>query len=384
MSPRVQTNSAPIMHDRKLAVQTMSTTTFIERFVEGIEFVKSRWRLILAPVAIIAPIAFIAVKSSPVRYVATSVILLRSPLSSGIVSSQTPQQNAIDQVKALEAWLKSDLIIEQYLPKLSSEPLPADPFKFAAMIKETRSALKLSLVNNSVIEVQLEGSTRLGLGRKLEIVLTHLMEGLLRPGSAGVLSGGQLILTDRLEAWQKTQAEIADVIRSVGIEPTNAILKQLGSLDQSPQTAPASSVSKTPAPSEQEPGSINSLQTALASNPVARTRLLDLRLRSDAGRAAYEAAKSSFPTDSRYVGVFDSPERLTVVGRPRDPLVGENPATKYGVAAIFLSLVAGLSLAWLADLLAPRLRSKKQFEELIGLPVIARLPTAVATVTQDA
>ena len=352
----------------------------IERLVQWCEFLLARWRMILLPVLCAAPFAILGVKLSPVQYSASSIILLRSPQANGVSGgSQFPQQSAADQVKAVEAWLKSDPVLEQYLPQISDEPVSTDPNKLAALMRRTRAALKLTLVNNSVLEVQLDGANPNGLGRKLEIILTHLMEGLLKPGD-GLLSGGQLILANRFDAWRNAEAALTDAIKATGIEPISAVVMHLSQLNATSFDADAAGNIKgedgrLASAAAIDAASLDAVRQRLAKRPDTLQQLRELQIRTRTAHDTYAAAKSLFASDNRYAGVFDSPERLTLVGRPRDPLIGENPARKYGIAAMLLSLMAGFGIAFAAEIYDPRLRSRAQYESLSGLPVIARLPS---------
>ena len=346
----------------------MTSNDYLDKLRETISFVMSRWRLIILPLLVVAPLAYITVKLSPTQYTATSVLLLRPSQVVGFAAGgQVPQQNAADQIKAIESWLKSDPVLEEYLPLITDTPIPKDPYKLAALLKETRSSLKLTLVNNAVLEVTLDGSSPQGLGRKLEVVLTRLMEGLLKPGD-GLMSGSQLIKANRFEAARRAEIVLFEALKNEGIEPSPSVMKQLEELETD-GTA-----------SLQKPASINNekaedaLALAIAKNPRALQKLRDLYVQSVSAKAAYESATSLFPSDSRYLGLFESPERLTIIGRPRDPLIGEQPARKIAMAAIIFSILMGIALAYAADLLAPRLRTPDQYEQLTGLPVIVRLP----------
>jgi capsular polysaccharide biosynthesis protein len=74
-----------------------------------------------------------------------------------------------------------------------------------------------------------------------------------------------------------------------------------------------------------------------------------------------------------YPGIFEAPERLTLIGRPRDPLFGQSPIKKYAVLALLLSLIFGGLLAVLAEYFDPRVRSRRQVRAATGLPVVARV-----------
>jgi hypothetical protein len=75
-----------------------------------------------------------------------------------------------------------------------------------------------------------------------------------------------------------------------------------------------------------------------------------------------------------YVGIFDAPEKLTVIGRPRDPLVGEKYAKKLAIGMLIALMIATAGLVLLSEFFEQRLYLREEFESATGLQVIARLP----------
>lgn len=86
------------------------------------------------------------------------------------------------------------------------------------------------------------------------------------------------------------------------------------------------------------------------------------------------ARGSSRASGSAYVRVFDAPERLMVVGRPRDPLTGTSSGKKNAIAVLMLAAFFGLGGTVLAVFMDGRLRVTEDFETIAGVPVLARLP----------
>jgi capsular polysaccharide biosynthesis protein len=119
---------------------------------------------------------------------------------------------------------------------------------------------------------------------------------------------------------------------------------------------------------------LEKLRGSITNNPADLKRFRVAYDAFERARVAREMSQKLWSSHNvNYPGIFESPEKLTLIGRPRDPLFGENPLRKYAIAAAFFSLLLGLALAFLAELFDPRLRSRRQVEALTGLPVVARV-----------
>lgn len=340
-----------------------------------------RWFLIILPLLICAPIAYIAVKSAAKSYTSSTAILLRPAQQAGWSGSpQSLQINGLEQVAAIEAWLKSDQVMEQVLPLVTEEPVPKDPEDLFFEIKKLRTAIRLHLRENSVLVVELDGDNPVGLGRRLERVLTHIMDGLLRPDN-GLLTAGQLILLSRQEAAREAELELLTTIRNAGFEDPAAVVGNLRTLVQLQReqalqvnvsdTSPGRLTEWTQDPRMEE------VRAAITNDPQVLRKLIEDFTKAGEARDALEQAKrNTSSTDTTYPGIFEAPQRLTVIGRPRDPLFGVNPVKKIAIAAMLLSLVFGGVLALLAEIWDKRLRTRQQVEELTGLPVLARFSIA--------
>ena len=376
----------------------------IERVIFVLHVLRRRWRLALLPLLLLAPLAAYLAYSTPVKYVAKSVILLqsanRSTTSGG--SASFPRHAVIEQISVIEAWLKSDQVLGGLMPQLVDGTVPSEPQRLQIELAILRRALVFELVGNAVLEVRLEGLSSKGLGRKLEIIVTRLLEGMLSPDD-GILSAERMVAIRRGETMQEMEQSLNVVIESTGIGSTDAVkgkltqiyLLQRESLSRSAGLAEGRNAAsggpvldRATAVGEPGPrGGIRSLDKARLDQQLAVERAaltLDARLleRLERQFAAYEEARASFETAKQnassksdtYVRVFDAPANLTVVGRSRDPLIGESNRRKLFMAGVLVSLVLGAALMVLAELLDHRLLGREDFESIAGVPVIARLP----------
>ena len=375
----------------------------IERFVLVLHVLRRRWRLALLPILLLAPLAAFLAYTTPVKYVAKSVILLQSANRSATTagSAAFPRHAVIEQISVIEAWLKSDHILGGLLPQLIPGAGSQEPAQLQVELAILRRALVFELVGNAVLEVRLEGLSSKGLGRKLEIIITRLLEGMLSPDD-GILSAERMVALRRSEALQEMEQALNFAIEPAGIGPTDAVKSKLAqiyllqkeSLSRSAGITEGRSIAAG-APSADrpmaagEPGQRGGmrlldkprLEQQLAAERAALT--LDARLleRLERQFAAFEEARSSFEAakhnatarSDTYVRVFDAPANLTVVGRPRDPLIGESNRRKLFVAGFLVSIAVGGALIVLAELLDHRLLGRQDFESIAGVPVIARL-----------
>jgi capsular polysaccharide biosynthesis protein len=362
----------------------ISTEMLREYIVFAIDVVRRRWLLLVVPVLLAGIIGVITVKLSPTKYTATSLLLLqganRTPSGAGPIQ----QLNAVEQVRALEAWLKSDQVLADLLPQMSDYKPPSTPAEFLIQTRVLAASLSLQLVGASVLEISLQGRRPQGLGRSLEIVIARLMEGLTGP-EQNVLSAPQFMLMRRSEDVTLTENALMSAIEKAGFQTPLQVrteLQQLGVMSQKRAAAGASAGDGTGRPAipanalddEKADEAADRLRRAISSDPKLVEELERLY-------AAYQTAldrqeslrKQPNASRSNYVSIFDSPDNLLVIGRPKDPIFGESVAKKPAVAGILLSIMMACGLVFLAELFDSRLRTRKDHETVAGLPVVARL-----------
>jgi polysaccharide chain length determinant protein (PEP-CTERM system associated) len=115
---------------------------------------------------------------------------------------------------------------------------------------------------------------------------------------------------------------------------------------------------------------------AIAFTPIEQKRK-DLEARVAKFRAVYEALQTRYDnaTTSLALGVFEAPERVKVIDPAADPTAPAGlPGFVFLIAGVFSGLALGAGLAFIAELLDPRLRYPAQFTALTHLPVLVRLP----------
>lgn len=353
----------------------------LEHGILALDMVRRRWWIVALTVAVASALAFALVKSTPQRFTTSVTLVLKSANQANWSpgGSQFPDQNAFEQVRAIEVWLKSDHVLENVLPQLIGSTAPLSPHRRLDEMTKLRAALRLSPVGNSMMRLELDGPSPEGLSRKLEIILSNFLERLLRSDD-GVLSAAQLILLRRGDDAKSAERALIEEIQSVGLDPVH-VIRQLNELRRftAPRTEPALPGARPPAQSGADQAqalSAAELQIRNAISPHAEIarRFEYLHANVLLARSNLESAQSSLgQKDSTFIRIFESPENLTIIGRPRDPLTGENPMRKVGIAMILLSFGLGIALAFLLDLLDGRMRTRSDFEMRSELPVIARL-----------
>ena len=376
----------------------------IERLTQAVDILRRNWLALLLPLLISVPIAAIFVKMAPNKYVAKSVVLLQSANQGNPMLGAFPRQTAIEQVAVLEAWLKSDHILDELLPELRAGPPPASPQAQVVERATLFNALTLELVGNAVLEVRLEGSEAKGLGRKLEIVVTKLLEGVLNPDE-GLLSAEQLILARRGEAAAEAEKSLNKAIAAAKLGSVDAVKSKLRTIQQlqqgraavttrGPEVANIEMPTNAASDSDTDPDSkfaidgdpeaadqakvlatLDKERNAISPDRALVENLEKLYANFEMLQTSLEALLSkSRSAGNTYVGIFDAPEKLTIIGRPRDPLVGEQYAKKLAIGLLFALMIATAGLVLLKEFLDPRVYVRDDYEKATDLQVIARLP----------
>jgi capsular polysaccharide biosynthesis protein len=369
----------------------------IERLIQALDILRRRWLLLLLPLLVALPGAYLYVKLAPVKYAAKSVILLQSANRGTDWNSGAggfPRQNAIEQINVIEAWLKSDHVLEELLPQLIDGPLPTNLREQGIELAKLRNSLTFELVGNAVLEMRLEGSKAEGLGRKLEIIVTRLLEGVLNP-EEGILSAEQMILLRRADAAREAERNLKNAITAARLGPVDVVMSKLRAMYQlqrgrgrvaAVNAEPGASQARgTSAERTSEPNGVadrsrllvhlDAERKALSPDAALIERIEKLFAHYEEIQTSLEAlVQKSRSASNTYVRIFDSPERLTVVGRPRDPLQGEKSARKLAIAALMALAMLTAGIILLLELLSPRVYTSADFESVAGLPVIVRLP----------
>lgn len=342
-----------------------------EYVVYALDVARRRWLLLCLPVALAAAIAAFAVHMAPSKYVTKSLILLQGANRSalGFGPGSGGQAPPIEQVRAIEAWVKSDEILSELLPRIvdgETENAELSPGELFVAMRAFRNSLNFALVGNAALEISLEGSEPAGLSKKLEIVLARIMEGLTGPDRS-ILSAPQFVLLRQSDEVDSTRAALDRAIEKAGHTDLPAVkehLRQLWALSHEPGA-------HEPAPAEAD---ATALGAAISGNPATVRHLVALYGAHQAAADSFAALKAqSGASGSNYVGIFDSPDNLLIIGRPKDPLVGESSARKLAILGILVSILGGGAVVVLLELMSGVLRTRGDYESASGLPVVARL-----------
>lgn len=353
-----------------------------DQLVAILDILQQRWKLLVVPVIVTSLLAFVAMKLAPTTYTSTSMILLQAANRGSAMGGGGYQLNTMEQLQAVEAWLKSDQIMADLVPRMVGYKPPATPIEAMVQKRVLASSLSLEAVGNSVLQIKMDSDKPEGLGRNLETVLTRLMEGLTGPEQS-IFSAPQFMKMRRNEELAAAEAALTRAIDDAGVENPQKIRSDLHRLwavgrGRRPLHAAGQegvtglgagvvTISDAEA-AHQLRGSIG------LPSPV----LAELERLYDGYQAAADklAAVQTQPGSARsnYVSIFSSPDDLLIIGRPQDPLTGQSSARKIAIAAVLLSVVLGAGLVVLAEMLGGPLRTRRDFEVVTEIPVLARMP----------
>lgn len=346
-----------------------------EYIVYGLDVLRRRWLLLCAPIALAAVIASLAVNFAPATYSTKSLILIQGANRSalGFGAGSGGQAPPVEQVRAIEAWVKSDEILTELLPRIldgERENAELSPGELFVAMRAFRNSLTFQLVGNAALEISLSGAESAGLSNKLEIVLARIMEGLSGPDRS-ILSAPQFVLLRQGDEVKSFEEALDNDIANAGHTDIAAVKEKLGQLWSATHDPAAHRSSVVPVQTQTDTAA---LRAAISSDRETVDRLLALYA---AHRTAVENLATlqaqSRASGSNYVGIFDSPDNLLIIGRPKDPLVGESSARKLAILAILASILGGGALVVLLELMSGVLKTRGEYERVSGLPVVARL-----------
>lgn len=345
-----------------------------------LDVARRRALLFCVPVGIALLLGVIAVKLAPIKYEASSLILLQSANRAGNSNFGVPHSAVTEQIAAVEAWLKSDQVLIGLLPELMDGKTPQNAAEQYSMLTVLRKSLTLELIGSSVLEVRLEGRDPKGLAKRLEAIVSRLMEGLIGP-EQDILNASQFVVLRSKEEEATAEMALNRAIAAADLGAPDAVeaqLKRLSDVTQRLDRLRSGAASKSTAQAsdayDQLAAAADSLRRSISADPNVAASLERLYADYQSASTRYDGHKQlTTARASNYVGIFDSPQNLLIIGRPQDPLYGVNGARKFAIAGIFLSAVGAMALVLLLEILQGRLRTRREFEELSGLPVVARI-----------
>jgi hypothetical protein len=330
---------------------------------------RRRWLQFVVPVILILAAGAILAKLAPKVYSTKSLILLQSAnRSTGLTGPQSilAREAVLQQISAIDSWIKSDQVLQGLLPKLvEGKQLQGDAL--ITQMRALRLSLNMELIGNSTLEIRLEGPEARGLARKLEIIIERIMDGLTGPEQS-ILNASQFISMRRTEELRSAEVALEREIFALGYAdpgPVVARLKQVAEIKARSNGAGAGDAAAN---------EINVIRQSISRDGtlVAKLEALyglyhEANLRSNRPRGATRSS-------GNYFGIFDTPENLLLVGRPQDPLYGENSGRKPIIGLIILAIMSTAGVLIFLELVSGRARLQSEFETLSGVPVVARFP----------
>lgn len=346
------------------------TQTISEYLVLLLDTIRRRWWIAVLAIMCVIPFALIAAQITPVKYTAKSLILLHTDRNNTMPQSR---QQILEQVVAIEAWLKSDPIMRELLPQIMDETDLSDPGELSVLLDIARTSIHFELLGGSALEISLDGKAPEGLGQKLEVILARIMEGLSGPNRS-ILSASQFALLKRSEKVQKEKEALDKAIAQSGAEPAAVIERRLRALQDLNTSIRLDNQPSGKATDKRNglTGRKHEIEQLISADSDVRTRILQQYETYQTALADHEALQSQIsPQSKNYFSVLDA-SGVVVVGRPQDPVFGNSPKKKIVIAIMFLGCVAAGGLVLLTEFFFPGVRLKNEFEELSGLPVISR------------
>jgi hypothetical protein len=268
------------------------------------------------------------------------------------------------------------------LPQIVEPKLLRTQEDVTAQMGAFRRALTLELVGGTALEVKLQGTKLVGLADKLETVVARLMEGLTGP-EQGVLNARQFIMLRKKEAVATLDQALSRRINQIGsqsggLSPERILTRLAQSYEIQRQASlhrKGADDGTTPTLKPDQQATLAALRREISNDPAVVDELDALFTGLKGAQQQLDAMQErSSSVQTNYVGFFETPESILVVGRPKDPLYGENPARKFAVAGLLLSILLGVAMALIAELFAERLTLQSHFAQVSGLPVVARIP----------
>ena len=340
-----------------------------ELLVASIDVLRRRWKLMCIPVVIVGILAAVAVQFAPTKYTAKALILLQGAnrANAGYGGGGIQRSQMLEQVGAIDAWIKSDHVLAGLLPQLSAFEVPDSPAEAQIQMRVFRASLTLELMGGSALELRLQSANREGVARDLEIIIARVMEGLTGPDQS-IFSASQFVVMQRSDAMETAEKSLLAAIDRFNPSAASGIRGQLDRIwDLTHQPGAAAGNGNGAA-------ALTQLRREISTDASIVGELERLNATYRDARDRFMAASTQAATGrTNYVGIFDAPDNLLVVGRPEDPIIGESSAKKIAIAGILLSIMISGGLVVLTELFFGPLRVRKEYEAASGLPVVARV-----------
>ncbi|HKJ61726.1 MAG TPA: Wzz/FepE/Etk N-terminal domain-containing protein, partial [Hyphomicrobiales bacterium] len=315
-------------------MSTTITQTISEYLVLLLDTIKRRWRVAALIIMTALPLAIIAAKITPVSYTAKSLILLHA--DSNNITPQSSQQ-IMEQVAAIEAWLKSDHIMRELLPQITDGTKILDPKALSIDLDIARASIHFTPLGGSALEISLDGRKPDGLGQKLEIILARIMEGLSGP-DRGILSAPQFALLKRSENVEREKTALEQTVEQSGAGSTAVIENRLQALQELNASIRFNRRNSTGQNTANELDDLTKrkqeIEQLISADPAVRAKIFQQYDTYETALTDFETLQSQIsPKSKNYFGLLDA-SGVVVVGRPQDPVIGNSLGKKIAIAIL--------------------------------------------------
>lgn len=369
-----------------------ASKTIIELVVLIFNLALARWKLLLIPPLLALPVAIYVHVNAPKTYQSQATIILSPATSQPHLGDRTqPTPVSAEQIRTLELWLKSDRILTDLVRKIYGDEIADSKEARNAYIGHLRRSIALELSGRTLLQLRMDDGTNVDLGRKLEIVLAHLMESLIEP-DRGLLTASRLLIIQTKDQVRIAKQKLTGLLKKSSKLPVE---NSINILDQIQQIKTRLSELLELQGRAHDFNAQPTQSGNLIQNQEVQELTQDLEdLRKqltevDSDRRALERSYDKFTTvDTRLkqltssgqsqshsnLATIGSPEKLVIVGRPSDPEYGRSSGLKFAVLILFVGIASGTALALLFEFLSSKVRTKDEVERLTNQLVIARLP----------
>lgn len=338
------------------AVQTREHRDALARIAGGL------WRqrrMIIAPL-LFSPLVLLAASVFPQTYVAKTLLFLQERGGARLVGVAEPSADGVrDKQPAIEALLKSDLVLSDVAKRLYAQP--SSRRETAKAIEDLRRKVSVSSAGPDFLEIRLEGPAANGLGDRLQTLTSVLLETLMAQG--GQATAPSLVLQRYRRQVEVAQADLVTA------------RNRLAYAQRGP--AEASGTSRALA-SEVQPGAA----PAPSNTDGLQADIRNGELRVQETQAALVSAEERYRKYNVQgtLGLLTAPERILVVDPPSDPVAAKFSRSLIALAGLAALALSGVVLALLREVTDPTVRNLTDFEVLSGAPIIVRLPAIGPTV----
>ncbi|MCF6198746.1 MAG: hypothetical protein L3J67_05015 [Hyphomicrobiaceae bacterium] len=363
-------------------------TTIFEDVHYALEVVLSRCKLIAMVLAMAIPVGLLTLPFMTPQYEAVALLNLQEGELSDPLKyekREVSRSKMEDKYMVLMRWLTSEHVLSGYLDEINKGQTPLSATQRTDKIKAIRRSVSIEPLGGTALEIKLRGDEAKGLGGKLEILISVFLERLVGPNRQ-VLGAKQFLLNKYKERVIETKRTYETALKNFGHKSVYLLRVQLDRLSlMEKQLARISSSDKAVLVGGKKRKvellrqKISRLSDEIMQGPLQKgapmSTLEVLKRKNDRLKMARQQLKI-FSSEYRVTGnsnFFDL-DRLTLLGRPMDPVYGKSKKLKMAIliCIAFAGLAGGLVL--LFEYLEQRIRRSKEFSHLGGVPIIARFP----------